>query len=101
MAAIRIRNRLDSDTLHLPELQPLIGKTVDIVVVEHTLAPPAGPLETGETMFALMPKHEPLTPAERAAFLADPAYKDLWPLLSEEATADLDVDAILAARNTE
>ena len=34
MNAIRIRRKLDSDTLHLPELQPLIGKNVEIIVQE-------------------------------------------------------------------
>ena len=37
MSTIRIRRTLDSDTLHLPELRPLIGRTVEIVVEE---APP-------------------------------------------------------------
>ena len=32
MAAIRIRKTLDSDTLHLPELRPYIGQTVEITV---------------------------------------------------------------------
>jgi hypothetical protein len=32
MAAIRIRKTIDSDTLHLPELRPFIGQTVDITV---------------------------------------------------------------------
>jgi hypothetical protein len=36
MNAIRIRKKLDSDTLHLPELRPLIGKTVEIIVQEET-----------------------------------------------------------------
>ena len=36
MSAIHIRRKLDSDTLHLPELQPLIGKTVEIIVREET-----------------------------------------------------------------
>lgn len=35
MSAIHIRRKLDSDTLHLPELQPLIGKTVEIIVREE------------------------------------------------------------------
>jgi hypothetical protein len=35
MNAIRIRTRLDSDTPHLPELKPLIGKTVEIIVREE------------------------------------------------------------------
>jgi hypothetical protein len=36
MSAIHIRKHLDSDTLHLPELKPLIGKTVEITVVEES-----------------------------------------------------------------
>ncbi len=35
MPAIRIRTTLVSDTLTLPELRPLIGKTVEIRVVER------------------------------------------------------------------
>ena len=31
MATIRIRKTLDSDTLHVPELRPYIGQTVEIV----------------------------------------------------------------------
>jgi hypothetical protein len=40
MNAIRIRKRIDSETLHLPELRPLIGKTVDIIVREDTTTAP-------------------------------------------------------------
>lgn len=32
MEAIRIRRKLDSETLHLPELRPLMGKEVEIIV---------------------------------------------------------------------
>jgi hypothetical protein len=35
---VRIRRKLDSDTLYLPELRPLIGKTVEIIVLEEPLA---------------------------------------------------------------
>jgi len=35
MNAVRIRRKLDSDTLHLPELKPLIGKNVEIIVLEE------------------------------------------------------------------
>jgi hypothetical protein len=42
MDAIRIRKHLDSETLHLPELKPLIGKTVEIVV-QVVIAPAAAP----------------------------------------------------------
>jgi hypothetical protein len=34
MNAIRIRKRLDSDTLYLPELRPLLGRGVEIIVLE-------------------------------------------------------------------
>jgi hypothetical protein len=39
MAAITIRRTLDSETLHLPELRPLLGKTVEIVVREDEPTP--------------------------------------------------------------
>lgn len=35
MNAVRIRRTLESDTLHLPELKTLIGKTVEIIVLEE------------------------------------------------------------------
>jgi hypothetical protein len=38
MSAIRIRKKLESEILQLPELKPLIGKTVEIVVREITPA---------------------------------------------------------------
>jgi hypothetical protein len=34
MAAIRIRKTIDSETLTLPELRPLIDRTVDILIEE-------------------------------------------------------------------
>lgn len=33
MNAIRIRKKLDSETLSLPELRPLVGQTVEIIVL--------------------------------------------------------------------
>jgi hypothetical protein len=46
MAAIRIRKTIDSDTLHLPELRPFIGQTVDITVE----GPPLDPAERAARM---------------------------------------------------
>jgi len=43
MNAIRIRTTLDSDTLHLPELKPLVGKAVEIIVLEEPAAPGVRP----------------------------------------------------------
>jgi hypothetical protein len=40
MATIRIRPRVESDALTLPELKPLVGKTVDIEVTERQDTPP-------------------------------------------------------------
>ncbi len=39
MNAIRIRKKLVSDTLHLPELRPLLGQTVEIIVLEEGSVP--------------------------------------------------------------
>jgi hypothetical protein len=36
MNAIRIKKHIDSDTIHLPELRPLIGRDVEIVVQDVT-----------------------------------------------------------------
>jgi hypothetical protein len=33
MNAIRVRKRLDSETLHLPELRTFLGQTVEIIVL--------------------------------------------------------------------
>jgi len=35
MSAIRIRRTIDSDTIHLPELRPYIGHTVDILIEDQ------------------------------------------------------------------
>lgn len=36
MSTIRIRRKIENETLTLPELRPLIGKTVDITVSDET-----------------------------------------------------------------
>ena len=40
MHAIRIHRCVDSETLRLPELKELIGKDVEIVVLEEPTSPP-------------------------------------------------------------
>jgi hypothetical protein len=37
---IRISKIIESETLHLPELKPLIGKTVEIIVRDKTVTTP-------------------------------------------------------------
>ncbi len=39
MNTVRIRKKLESDTLHLPELHALIGKDVEITVTEAPAIP--------------------------------------------------------------
>ena len=43
MSAIRIRKKIDSETLILPELRPLIGRTVEILIEEPSLPPGFSP----------------------------------------------------------
>lgn len=40
METIRIRKRLDSETLHLPELRPMLGREVEIIVQDAVEAEP-------------------------------------------------------------
>ena len=42
MRAVKITRRLDSETLHLPELRPLLGKQVEIIILETDLDSGAG-----------------------------------------------------------
>jgi hypothetical protein len=51
MNAIRVRKKIDSETVHLPELRPFVGKTVEIIVRED-LAAPASTEEDWEAWFA-------------------------------------------------
>ena len=39
MNAIKIRTRLESDTIRIPELQAMVGKDVVIIVIEESEAP--------------------------------------------------------------
>ena len=57
MNAIKIHTRLESDTPHLPQLQPMVGKDVDIIVIEETVRPPGGLVEALESF-----DHMPVDP---------------------------------------
>ncbi len=45
MPPIRIRTKVEGDTLVLPELRSLIGKTVDIEVTEHAESEETSPAD--------------------------------------------------------
>jgi hypothetical protein len=36
MNAVRIRRKLESETLYLPELKPLVGRNVEIIVLDES-----------------------------------------------------------------
>ena len=44
MNAVRIHRHLDSETLHVPELRPMIGKDVEIIVREQPQSESRGDL---------------------------------------------------------
>lgn len=67
MSSIRIRKQIQSETLHLPELKPLIGKTVDITLEEAPAQPPA---ESLDFFLALAPKYPTPETEEREALTA-------------------------------
>jgi hypothetical protein len=80
MQAIHVRTKIDSETLHLPQLQGLIGKPVEILIVE--LAP------ASREEFFVEAVHVPDTPEGRAAQQAkfrawrqDPRFEHFWPSL--------------------
>ncbi len=87
MEPIRIRTKVESETLHLPQLKPLIGKAIEIFVVELVPA-------SREEVFAEA-VHVPDAAEERAAqqakfreWRADPRFEHLWPMIERLIEAD-------------
>ena len=61
---VRIRRKLSSETLDLPELRPLIGKDVEIVVTEIEPAPDPGvPSERYPLRGSVLRYEDPFGPA--------------------------------------
>ena len=52
MAVIRILTRLESETVHLPEIQPLVGRDIEIIVREQTPARAIAAPEKWKEFFA-------------------------------------------------
>ena len=80
MAAIRIRKTIDSETVHLPELRPLIGRTVEITVEEQT------PAVRDEfwAEFSRLPDTQERLDAQKAIFRRwrdDPQFQAYWPVI--------------------
>ena len=88
MAAIRIRKTIDSDTLTLPELRPLFGRTVDITIAP---APDPAAREAFDQLLAQVPDSEAAWAARLAtlrAWRADPRFEPYWPALDQMLTVD-------------
>lgn len=65
MNAIRVHTRIDSETLHLPELREMIGKSVQITIREEAERAET-PLETLQTFFGHKPERSLSTEEEEA-----------------------------------
>ena len=96
MNAIRICKRLDSDTLHLPELKGMIGKTVEIIILEEPTLSTAATKDPG--CFAALPRRETFDPKALEA-LRPYLTPEQFEALSAIATQDLiDLNAIAELR---
>src|SRR4051812_26341587 len=88
MAAIRIRKTIDSDTLTLPELRPLIGRTVDITIAA---APDPAAREAFDRLLPQVPESEEAWAARRdglRGWRADPRFEAYWPAIDHMLTVD-------------
>lgn len=79
---IRVSRKLDSETLHLPELKPLIGRTVEITVEEQVP-------EVRDEFYAegaRLPETVEAYEAQKKIFCkwrTDPRFEVYWPLLDQ------------------
>ncbi|GEM_PF-2839561 len=86
---VRIYRKLDSDTLHLPELKPLIGKTVEIIVVEEASA-------------AVQPERTHVSAAKEGRGAEDPGcFRDLLPPKPPDDEEKIALRALLTAEQFE
>jgi hypothetical protein len=106
MNAVRIRKHLQTDTVHLPELRHLLGRTVEFIVLDDTPPTATPPLETAETFFERLPPVSPASPADREAELRElraMARDDLrLAAFLDAAAADcIDVAGVIGQRGSE
>ena len=97
MTPIRIRRKIDSETLHLPELKPLVGRTVEITISENL--EPAAARE-----FSVAAGHVPSSEAQWAAqqatfrsWRADSRFEPFWPIIDRLLAIDFDATRPWAA----
>jgi hypothetical protein len=93
MNGVRIRRKLESDTLHLPEIKPLIGKTVEILIREETATAATDP-GCFDDVSPVKPLDEPTKHALRA-LLTKEQFRALVEVVDQGGP---DVDAIRKLR---
>ena len=88
MEPIRIRTKIESETLHLPQLKPLIGQTVEITIGE-------APAPTVAEAFYATAGRIPETEAEwesrqetLRAWRADSRFEPYWPVIDHMLAVD-------------
>ena len=88
MHPIRIRKTIDSETLYLPELKPLVGRTVEITISAN---PDQAPREEFYHLLGQVPESEAGW-IERQARLrgwrTDPRFEPYWPAIDQMLTVD-------------
>jgi hypothetical protein len=88
MAAIRIRKTIDSETLHLPELKPLMGRTVEITIAA---APDPAARQEFDRLVADVPQSETAWEARLETlrgWRADVRFEAYWPVIDQMLTVD-------------
>jgi hypothetical protein len=75
MDAIRIRKRLETTTLYAPELEPFIGRRVEIIVLDDEAQPPHRVVSRGFLAATVVPIGDPV--AEALAELRDERSRNL------------------------
>jgi hypothetical protein len=101
MNAIQVRKRIESETLHLPELREMIGRTVQIIILDEGGCVET-PLETHDTFFSHKPERSLSTEErEKDQQRLDELAKTnpgLAAALTIAAAGGPDVDAIISQR---
>jgi hypothetical protein len=91
MSAIRIRKTIDSDTLTLPELRPLIGRTVEIIIDESITEDATAAEFWAEG--AKLPTTQAEFAAQQARFRqwrTDPRFERHWPMIDRLLARDFE-----------
>ncbi len=88
MEPIRIRTKVESDTLRLPQLNPLIGRTVEITIEE---APAPAVAEAFYAAVGRIPETEAEWDSRQETlktWRTDPRFESYWPVIDHMLATD-------------